>query len=68
MDAGELSGVMVEVVGDRAAKGAVLDKDVAKAASAIECSALEPVAKLPPGYNRDIMKVKHAFEEDVKHR
>jgi superfamily II DNA/RNA helicase len=48
--------------------GNIASRDVAKAMSAIKCSALEAVAKLPPGYNRDIMKVKHVFEEDVKHR
>lgn len=48
--------------------GNIASRDVAKAMSAIKCSALEPVAKLPSGYNRDVMKVKRVFEEDVKHR
>jgi len=48
--------------------GNIASRDVAKAVSAIKCSTLEPVAKLPPGYNRDVMKVKRVFEEDVKHR
>jgi len=48
--------------------GNIASRDVAKAVSAIKCSATEPATKLPPSYNRDIMKVKHVFEEDVKHR
>lgn len=48
--------------------GNIASRDVVKAVSAIKCSALEPVVNLPPGYNRDIMKVKRVFEENVKHR
>jgi len=48
--------------------GNIASRDVAKAVSATKCSTLEPVAKLPPGYNRDITEVKRFFKEDVKHR
>jgi hypothetical protein len=48
--------------------GNIASRDVAKAMSAIKCSALEAIARLPPGYNREVMKVKSVFEEDVKLR
>ena len=46
----------------------IVSRDIARVINAIKCSALEPVGKLPNGYNRNTMKVKHLFEEEVKHR
>ena len=46
----------------------MVSRDIARVINTIRCSALEPVGKLPNGYNRNTMKVKHLFEEEVKHR
>jgi len=46
----------------------IVSRDIARVINAIKCSALEPVGKLPNGYNRNTMKIQHLFEEAVKHR
>ncbi len=48
--------------------GKIISRDAPRAINAIRCSALEPARKLPAGYNRNTMKIKHLFEEEVKHR
>jgi len=49
-------------------EGNIISRDAPKAINMIKCSTLEPVRKLPAGYNRNTMKVKNLFEEEVKHR
>jgi len=46
----------------------IVSRDIARVINTIKCSALEPVGELPNEYNRNTMKVKHLFEEEVKHR
>ena len=49
-------------------EGRIISRDAPRAINAIKCSALEPARKLPDEYNRNTMKIKHLFEEEIKHR
>jgi superfamily II DNA/RNA helicase len=49
-------------------EGKIISRDITRCINTIKCSALEPARKLPDGYNRNTMKIKHLFEEEVKHR
>ena len=49
-------------------EGNIVSRDAPRAINTIKCSALEPARKLPDEYNRNTMKVKNLFEEEVKHR
>jgi len=48
-------------------EGNIISRDMAQAINSIKCSALEPVRKLPSGYNSKTMEIKRRFAEDVKH-
>ncbi|MBN2186364.1 MAG: helicase [Dehalococcoidia bacterium] len=49
-------------------EGKIISRDISGCINTIKCSALEPARELPAGYNRNTMKIKHLFEEEVKHR
>lgn len=49
-------------------KGEVVTRDIPRIIGTIKCSPDLAGQALPPGYNKDVMRVKRLFEEEVKHR
>jgi len=49
-------------------EGKIISRDIPRCINSIKCSALEPARELRAGYNRNTMKIKDLFEEEVKHR
>ena len=48
--------------------GKIVSRDIPRILSTVRCTENTPGRSLPPGYNQAVMRVKHAFSEEVKHR
>ncbi len=50
------------------AEGMILSRDLPRVLGMLKCGPEEQGQPLPEGYNRAVMRVRHAFAEEVKHR
>lgn len=49
-------------------RGSVVSRDIPRVVGAVKCTPDAQAVKLPDGYNKEIMVVRRAFAEEVKHR